>query len=115
MRGGILGKQYPTFMPLGPVITTPDELPDPHALRITTRVDGEVRQDETTSDLVFGVAESVAYWSRFYALQPGDVISTGSPSGVGMSFDPPRLLRPGSRVEVEIGGVGVLANGVVAS
>lgn len=111
----ILGKQYPTFMPLGPVVTTSDELPDPHALRITTRVDGELRQDESTGDLVFGVAASVAYWSRFYALQPGDVISTGSPSGVGISFTPPRLLKPGSRVEVEIGGIGVLANPVVAS
>jgi len=111
----LLGKQYPTFFPLGPCLTTADEIPDPARLHITTTVDGEVRQDEDTSDLVFGVAEMVAYWSRFYALQPGDVIATGSPSGVALSFKPPRFLAPGSRVEIAIGGIGVLANPVTAA
>ncbi len=109
----LLGKQYPTFMPLGPAILTADAVPDPSALRITTRVDGEVRQDESTSDLVFGVAELVAYWSRYFALQPGDVISTGSPSGVGISFTPPRFLKVGSRVSVTIDDIGSLENGVI--
>jgi 2-keto-4-pentenoate hydratase/2-oxohepta-3-ene-1,7-dioic acid hydratase in catechol pathway len=111
----LLGKQYPTFFPLGPSITTSDEIPDPARLHITTRVDGEVRQDEDTSDLVFTVAQMIAYWSHFYALQPGDVISTGSPSGVALSFKPPRFLAPGSRVEVAISGIGTLANPVVAA
>ncbi len=111
----LLGKQYPTFFPLGPCITTSDEIPDPATLHITTRVDGEIRQDEDTSDLIFTVPQMVSYWSHFYALQPGDVISTGSPSGVALSFKPPRFLRPGSRVEITIGGIGVLANPVVAT
>ena len=111
----LLGKQYPTFFPLGPCITTSDEIPDVAALHLTTRVDGEVRQSESASDLVFGVAQMVAYWSRYYALEPGDVISTGSPSGVALSFVPPRFLRAGSVVEVEISGIGVLRNPVVAS
>jgi 2-keto-4-pentenoate hydratase/2-oxohepta-3-ene-1,7-dioic acid hydratase in catechol pathway len=111
----LLGKQYPTFFPLGPCIATSDEIPDPATLHITTRVDGEVRQDEDTSDLIFNVPQMVSYWSHFYALQPGDVISTGSPSGVALSFTPPRFLRPGSRVEITIGGIGVLANPVVAA
>ncbi len=111
----LLGKQYPTFMPLGPCIVTADEIPDPHDLRITTRVDGEMRQNESTSELVFGIAEMLAYWSRFYAFAPGDVISTGSPSGVALSFKPPKFLKPGSRVDVEIAGIGVLSNPVVAT
>ena len=111
----LLGKQYPTFFPLGPCITTRDEIADPSALHITTRVDGEVRQDEDTSDLVFSVPQMIAYWSQFYALQPGDVISTGSPSGVALSYTPPRFLGAGSRVEIEIGGIGVLANTVAAA
>jgi 2-keto-4-pentenoate hydratase/2-oxohepta-3-ene-1,7-dioic acid hydratase in catechol pathway len=110
----LLGKQYPTFFPLGPSVTTADEIPDPSHLHITTRVDGEVRQDEDTSDLVFTVAQMVSYWSHFYALQPGDVISTGSPSGVALSFKPPRFLAPGSRVEIAIAGIGVLANTVAS-
>ncbi len=108
----LLGKQYPTFFPLGPCIATRDEIADPSSLHITTRVDGDVRQDEDTSDLVFSVPQMVAYWSQFYALQPGDVISTGSPSGVALSFSPPRFLTPGSQVEVEIAGIGTLSNRV---
>jgi 2-keto-4-pentenoate hydratase/2-oxohepta-3-ene-1,7-dioic acid hydratase in catechol pathway len=111
----LLGKQYPTFFPLGPCVTTGDEIPDPARLHITTRVDGEIRQDEDTSDLVFTVPQMVAYWSRFYALEPGDVISTGSPSGVALSFTPPRFLRPGSRVAITIAGIGTLANPVAAA
>jgi 2-keto-4-pentenoate hydratase/2-oxohepta-3-ene-1,7-dioic acid hydratase in catechol pathway len=110
----LLGKQYPTFFPLGPCITTADEIPDPATLHITTRVDGEVRQDEDVSDLIFTVPQMVAYWSQFYALAPGDVIATGSPSGVALSFKPPRFLAAGSRVEVAVAGIGVLANPVVA-
>jgi 2-keto-4-pentenoate hydratase/2-oxohepta-3-ene-1,7-dioic acid hydratase in catechol pathway len=111
----ILGKQYPTFFPLGPCITTADEIADPSTLHITTRVDGEVRQDEDTSDLVFTVPQMIAYWSQFYAFQPGDVISTGSPSGVALSFKPPKFLVSGSRVEIEITGIGTLANTVAAT
>jgi 2-keto-4-pentenoate hydratase/2-oxohepta-3-ene-1,7-dioic acid hydratase in catechol pathway len=111
----LLGKQYPTFFPLGPCITTTDDIPDPAALHITTRVDGEIRQDEDVSDLIFNVPQMIAYWSRFYAFGPGDVIATGSPSGVALSFKPPRFLAAGSRVEIAIEGIGVLANPVVAA
>ena len=84
----LLGKQFPTFCPLGPAVVTADEIPDPHDVHIQTRLNGTVVQDARTSDLVFGVAELIAYYSRFYALRPGDVISTGSPSGVGFARDP---------------------------
>jgi 2-keto-4-pentenoate hydratase/2-oxohepta-3-ene-1,7-dioic acid hydratase in catechol pathway len=110
----ILGKQYPTFFPLGPCITTRDEIADPSTLHITTTVDGEVRQSEDTSDLVFNVPQMIAYWSQFYAFQPGDVISTGSPSGVALSFKPPRFMHDGSTVSVEITGIGTLRNTVAA-
>jgi len=106
----LLGKQFPTFCPLGPAIVTADEIPDPRDVRIQTRLNGTVVQDAHTSDLVFGVAELIAYYSRFYALRPGDVISTGSPSGVGFARDPKMFMRPGDVIEVESPAIGTLKN-----
>lgn len=106
----LLGKQFPTFCPLGPAIVTADEIPDPRDVHIQTRLNGTVAQDAHTSDLVFGVAELIAYYSRFYALRPGDVISTGSPSGVGFARDPKVFMRPGDIIEVESPAIGTLRN-----
>jgi 2-keto-4-pentenoate hydratase/2-oxohepta-3-ene-1,7-dioic acid hydratase in catechol pathway len=87
-----------------------DEIPDPQALPIQTRVNEEVRQNATTADMIFTVAEVVAWISRFLTLQPGDVIATGTPSGVGSSTQ--TFLQPGDTVEVEVTGLGVLRNTV---
>jgi acylpyruvate hydrolase len=106
----LLGKQFPTFCPLGPAIVTADEIPDPRDVHIQTRLNGTIVQDAHTSDLVFGVAELIAYYSRFYALRPGDVISTGSPSGVGFARDPKVFMRPGDVIEVESPAIGTLRN-----
>jgi 5-carboxymethyl-2-hydroxymuconate isomerase len=103
-------KSLDTFCPLGPSLVTADEIADPGALRISCRVNGEVRQDASTSDLVFGVAELLAYCSRSFTLEPGDIIATGTPGGVGAFRDPPVFLADGDVVEVEIEGIGILRN-----
>ena len=102
-----------TFCPLGPGITTADELPDIGASWLRTRVNGELRQQAPISALIFDVATLIATLSTVMTLEPGDVIATGTPLGAGLGFDPPRYLRPGDLVEVEIDGIGVLANPVV--
>lgn len=106
------GKWFDTFGPLGPYLAV-DEIADPQALPIQTRVNGEVRQNATTADMIFTVAELVAWISRFVTLQPGDVIATGTPSGVGSSTQ--TFLRPGDAVEVEVAGLGVLRNTVAGA
>ncbi len=100
-------KSFDTFCPLGPVVATPRAIPDPDRLRITLRVNGEVRQDASTSEMILSVAQTIEYITRYMSLEPGDVIATGTPAGVGP-------LRPGDVVEVEVEGVGVLRNPVVA-
>jgi 2-keto-4-pentenoate hydratase/2-oxohepta-3-ene-1,7-dioic acid hydratase in catechol pathway len=109
------GKSRDRYGPCGPWLVTADELGDPGDLRLTTRVDGEVRQDDTTASMLFDVPTLIADISRGLTLEPGDVISTGTPSGVGMGFDPPRYLAVGSEVEVEVAGIGRLANHVIGS
>jgi 2-keto-4-pentenoate hydratase/2-oxohepta-3-ene-1,7-dioic acid hydratase in catechol pathway len=99
-----------TFAPFGPWVTTADEVPDPQALAIRTTVNGELRQDGTTSDMVFSVADLVAWCSASFTLEPGDVISTGTPAGVGLARG--SFLAPGDRVVVEIDGLGSLDNTV---
>ena len=106
----IMGKQFPGFTPLGPVLLTVDEVPDPTALAITTRLNGRVMQSAQVSDLIFGLAETIAHLSRWYRFQPGDVLLTGTPAGVGVGRKPPVFMRPGDVVEVEIDGIGVLRN-----
>jgi 2-keto-4-pentenoate hydratase/2-oxohepta-3-ene-1,7-dioic acid hydratase in catechol pathway len=103
-------KSLDTFCPMGPWIVTADEIPDPGALRIRCRVNGELRQDASTADLVHGVAELIAYCSASFTLEPGDVIATGTPGGVGAFREPPVFLADGDLVEVEIEGVGRLSN-----
>ena len=110
----ILGKQYPTFCPLGPCVVTRDELPDPNHVQLTTRLNGEVMQSANTSDLVFDVAHVIAHFSQFYRFLPGDVISTGSPAGVGFGRAPPVFMRPGDLIEVHAEGIGALYNPIEA-
>ena len=101
-----------TFCPLGPWVTTADEVPDPEALDLRTWVNGELRQDSNTSDLIFGCRELVEFISETCTLVPGDLILTGTPSGVGMGFDPPRFLRSGDTVRIEIERLGSIAHSV---
>jgi 2-keto-4-pentenoate hydratase/2-oxohepta-3-ene-1,7-dioic acid hydratase in catechol pathway len=107
------GKSPDTFCPVGPMIAR-DEISDPHALRIRAIVSGEVLQDSTTANLIFGVDEIVAYASQTSTLEPGDLILTGTPAGVGVFRDPQRLLQPGDEVTIEIEGLTPLTNPVVA-
>lgn len=106
----LVGKWFDTAAPCGPWLVTRDEIPDPHALRLRTRVNGELRQDASTGEMIFSVPEIVAFISRVVTLEPGDLIATGTPSGVGNALG--KLLAPGDTVEVEIDGIGVLRNRV---
>jgi 2-keto-4-pentenoate hydratase/2-oxohepta-3-ene-1,7-dioic acid hydratase in catechol pathway len=110
----MIGKTFDTFAPMGPAIVTADEVPDPHALDIGTVINGVTLQDHNTSDLIFKIPDLIAYLSSVFTLEPGDVISTGTPSGVGFSYDPPRWLKPGDEVVVRVQGLGDLRNPVVA-
>jgi 2-keto-4-pentenoate hydratase/2-oxohepta-3-ene-1,7-dioic acid hydratase in catechol pathway len=103
-------KSLDTFCPMGPWVVTADAIPDPGALRVRCRVNGEQRQDASTAELVHGVAELIAYCSRQFTLEPGDVIATGTPGGVGAFREPPLFLADGDTVEVEIERVGILTN-----
>jgi ureidoglycolate lyase/2,4-diketo-3-deoxy-L-fuconate hydrolase len=109
------GKSFDTFCPLGPALVTRDEVPDPQALRIRTWVDGELRQDDSTANMIFDVATLISYCSEAFTLEPGDIILTGTPPGVGMGRTPPAWLEPGQLCEIEIDGVGRIANRVVAA
>jgi 2-keto-4-pentenoate hydratase/2-oxohepta-3-ene-1,7-dioic acid hydratase in catechol pathway len=108
-----MGKGPDTYCPMGPCITTADELPGIGASWLRTRVNGELRQQAPISALIFDVPALIATLSSVMTLEPGDVIATGTPLGAGLGFDPPRYLRPGDLVEVEIDGIGVLANPVI--
>jgi len=107
------GKSPDTFCPVGPM-TPRDEVSDPHALGIRAIVSGEVLQDSTTANLIFGIDEVIAYASQTTTLEPGDLILTGTPAGVGVFRDPQRLLQPGDEVTIEIDGLTSLTNPVVA-
>jgi 2-keto-4-pentenoate hydratase/2-oxohepta-3-ene-1,7-dioic acid hydratase in catechol pathway len=107
------GKAIDTFAPMGPGIVPASEIPDPQALRITTRVNGETLQDSNTRHMIFTIAKSIEFISTFMTLVPGDIISTGTPSGVGFSRKPPIFLRQGDVVDVEIEGVGLISNKVL--
>ncbi|MFR9804099.1 fumarylacetoacetate hydrolase family protein [Pseudonocardia sp. RS010] len=108
-----MGKSLDTFDPVG-VMTPASELPNPQSLRIRTLVNGRVLQDGNTSDQIFPVAEIIAYLSRTITLEPGDLIATGTPAGVGVLRTPPVLLRPGDEVTIDIDGIQPLTNPVVA-
>lgn len=110
----MMGKTFDTFAPMGPAIVTADEVPDPHALDIQMVINGEVLQSSNTSQLIFKIPDLIEYLSGVLTLESGDVISTGTPSGVGFSRNPPRWLRAGDDVVVRITGLGELRNPVAA-
>ena len=107
-KGGqwIKGKSAPTFGPTGPYLVTADEVGDPQKLGLTLSLNGEVVQDSNTDDMIFGVAKIISYMSQFMKLVPGDIIATGTPSGVGMGMKPQRFLKPGDVMEIEGKGLG---------
>jgi 2-keto-4-pentenoate hydratase/2-oxohepta-3-ene-1,7-dioic acid hydratase in catechol pathway len=108
------GKSFDSFCPIGPWIVSADEIPDPQALNVRCRVDGTLRQDGHTADMIFDVATLISYISDAFTLEPGDLILTGTPSGVAMGQKPPPWLQPGQLCEIEIPGIGSIANRIVA-
>ena len=115
-RGGqfVKGKSFDSFGPLGPWLVTADEIPDPRNLKLWTDVNGVRRQNANTADMVFGVSYLVSYISSFMTLMPGDVITTGTPSGVGLGCEPPEYLNPGDEVVVSVEGLGEQRHDVAA-
>ena len=110
----VRGKSLDTFCPIGPELVPAAQIPDPQALAIRAIVNGEVLQDSSTEQMIFGVAQIVAYVSRAITLEPGDLIATGTPAGVGAFREPPIFLQPGDEVTIEIEGIGALTNPVRA-
>jgi 2-keto-4-pentenoate hydratase/2-oxohepta-3-ene-1,7-dioic acid hydratase in catechol pathway len=108
------GKSLDTFCPVGPVVVPADQIADPQRLALRTRVNGETVQDSNTAEMIFGVAELLSFCSRNFTLEPGDLLLTGTPWGCGEWMDPRRSLKDGDKVEVEVEGIGVLRNPVVA-
>jgi len=108
----VRGKSLDTFAPMGPVMITADELPDPHGLAIRCWVNGELRQESNTDQLIHTVPKLIAFCSRAFTLEPGDIITTGTPGGVGVYSDPPVFLKPGDEIVVEIASIGRLQNRV---
>ena len=108
------GKSADTFCPVGPQLVPAADVPDPQALGIRCVLNGETMQDSTTANMVFGVAEVIAYITRTITLEPGDLIATGTPAGVGAFRDPPVFMQPGDEITIEIEGLGSLTNPVVA-
>jgi 2,4-didehydro-3-deoxy-L-rhamnonate hydrolase len=113
-RQWVRGKSLDTFCPIGPAVVPASEIPDPQTLRLKTILNGEVVQEAPTSDMIFSVAQIVAFVSEAITLEPGDLILTGTPAGVGIFRDPELLLQPGDEVTVEIEGIGTLTNPVAA-
>jgi 2-keto-4-pentenoate hydratase/2-oxohepta-3-ene-1,7-dioic acid hydratase in catechol pathway len=109
------GKSIDTFCPIGPRLVPAGDVPDPQALGIRCRLNGEVMQDSTTANMIFSVAEVIAYASRTMTLEPGDLLATGTPAGVGVFRDPPVLLQDGDEVTIELEGLGSLTNPVHAA
>jgi 2-keto-4-pentenoate hydratase/2-oxohepta-3-ene-1,7-dioic acid hydratase in catechol pathway len=109
------GKSCDTFAPMGPFIATTDEIPDPQDLSIKLRLNGETMQDSNTNQMIFGVVELVEFLSRYIILEPGDVVATGTPPGVGFARKPPVYLKAGDTADVEVEGLGPLSNPVSAA
>lgn len=110
----LLGKSADTFAPIGPYFVTADEVGDPHQLGIAFRLNGQVMQNSRTSELIFPIDQLISYLSQIFTFEPGDLLFTGTPAGVGVARTPPVFLQPGDQMEVEIEGLGVLRNPVVA-
>jgi 2-keto-4-pentenoate hydratase/2-oxohepta-3-ene-1,7-dioic acid hydratase in catechol pathway len=115
-RGGqwVKGKSFDTYAPVGPFLATREEIPDPHNLGLWLDLNGERIQESNTADMIFQIPALVSYLSQFITLLPGDLISTGTPSGVGLGFDPPRYLKPGDVVDLGIDGLGASRQRAVA-
>ena len=111
-RQWVLGKGIDGFCPMGPAVLTADEVPDPRTLRLRTWVNGELRQDAKVADLIFDIPTLISTISAYITLEPGDIIATGTPVGVGIGFNPPKFLAAGDVVRIEIDGIGVLENPV---
>src|SRR5260370_1492897 len=109
-----MGKTFDTFAPMGPVIVTADEIEDPHKLAISLTLNGELMQDSNTSNLIFGVPQLIAFLSSVRTLQPGDIISTGTPAAGGFARKPPRWLKPGDEVPLDVQDIGRLVNSLIA-
>ncbi len=109
-----MGKSFDTHGPIGPWILTSDELPDPHQLWLRTWVNGELRQESNTKQLIFDCFALVEHFSTAFTLEPGDIVATGTPGGVGIAMKPPQLLKTGDVVRIEIEGLGWIENPVVA-
>ena len=109
----INGKQLPGFTPCGPFIVSKDEITDPQNLQLETRLNGQIMQSTNTSDMIFSVEEIIAYYSKWYRFNPGDIITTGTPAGVGFGRDPQIFLKSGDVIEVEIEKIGVLRNNIL--
>ncbi len=116
-KGGqwIKGKSCDTFAPIGPWVVTKDEIPNPQKLKMWLDVDDQKRQDGSTETMIFGVSTLISYISRFMSLQPGDIIPTGTPPGVGLGLNPPVFLKPGQTIKLGIEGLGIQTQKVVAS
>ena len=110
----LMGKTFDTFAPMGPWIITADEIPDPHNLDVQIDINGEILQNSNTRELIFKIPDLIAFLSSVFTLEPGDIVSTGTPAGVGVARTPPRFLRPGDDVRVKIPAIGELRNPVVA-
>jgi len=110
----LMGKSFDTFAPMGPWIVTRDEIADPHALDLTLEIGGEVLQNSNTRQLVFGIPALIEYISAAVTLEPGDIVATGTPAGVGFARKPPRYLRSGDEVVIRIQGIGELRNPVIS-
>jgi len=109
-----IGKSFDTHCPFGPYIVTPDEVPDPHSLELRTWVNGELRQHSNTKELIFDCFTLIEHLSTSFTLEPGDVVATGTPSGVGIAMKPPKLLVAGDSMRIAIDGLGELENQVIA-
>jgi 2-keto-4-pentenoate hydratase/2-oxohepta-3-ene-1,7-dioic acid hydratase in catechol pathway len=110
----LMGKTFDTFAPMGPWIVTADSIPDPHNLDIQLEINGETLQNSNTRELIFKIPDLIAFLSSVFTLEPGDIVSTGTPAGVGVARNPPRFLQPGDDVVVKVPAIGELRNPVVA-
>jgi 2-keto-4-pentenoate hydratase/2-oxohepta-3-ene-1,7-dioic acid hydratase in catechol pathway len=110
----LMGKTFDTFAPMGPWVVTADEIADPHNVNIQLEINGEVLQNSNTRELIFKIPELIAFLSSVFTLEPGDIVSTGTPAGVGVARTPQRFLKPGEEVVITVEGIGELRNPVVA-
>ena len=110
----MMGKTFDTFAPMGPYLVTADEIADPHNLNISLTMNGETLQNSNTRELIFKIPYLVEFLSSIMTLEAGDIVSTGTPSGVGFSYNPPKWLKPGDEIVVKVEGLGELKNTCVA-